>query len=859
MLCAAAALTGVADRVSDDLEARRKSVDAPRYFELFKKDMPAEKREALAALYAYMPLPDITDYPASFFEENVDYTLRAKHEMPWGDKVPEREFRHFVLPVRVNNENLDNYRSVIYEELKDRVKDLSMIDAILEINHWCHEKVTYQPSDMRTHSPLASINSAIGRCGEESTFTVSALRAMGIPARQVYTPRWAHTDDNHAWVEAWADGKWYFLGACEPEAVLNLAWFNAPASRGMLMHNRAIGRYDGPEEHLLDTPEYTDINVTANYAPVDTLRVKVVNAEGKPVKGAKVSFRLYNYAEYYPVATKTTSCCGKAQLTAGLGDMLVWATDGDAYGFAKGHVGDKETLLVTLDHKTGTTDSREVTIVPPAPRPNVPEVSPEAAALNDRRKAYEDSVRTAYTASFLNAETAATRAREMGLDTERATEILVATRGNHNVVCGWLMSVPAHDRDRALKLLESLSTKDLSDVTRQILDDHFTTQYPDTELYADYVASPRIYNEFLTPWRSYFTKAIPEAEQATYRATPQEWVAWVASNIKTDRSWQPNTVRMHPESVWEYRHTDPVSRDIFFVASARAMGIPARIDWVTGKPQWADPAGQWNDAVFTTETEAAAAPKGRLTLTYEQAGRIDNPRYYVHFSLSKLENGEPQLLNYDDDATWSSTFKNGAELDAGDYMLVSGQRLADGAVLSLVDIFTVEPGKDTVRPLNIRQDDSEVQVIGGFNAETLYHDAATGTDKSIISTTGRGYYVLGLLTPNHEPTNHALRDIAAQSDDFEQWGGKMMLIFKDADELARFDASQLPDLPGTAVIGTDINGQIADALTADLKLAQTDRPVFVIADTFNRVVFVVQGYTIGLGDRLIDTIHRLKE
>ena len=81
----------------------------------------------------------------------------------------------------------------------------------------------------------------------ESTFTVAALRSIGIPARQVYTPRWAHTDDNHAWVEAWADGKWYFLGACEPEPVLNLAWFNEPASRAMLMHTRAFGDYEGPD------------------------------------------------------------------------------------------------------------------------------------------------------------------------------------------------------------------------------------------------------------------------------------------------------------------------------------------------------------------------------------------------------------------------------------------------------------------------------------------------------------------------------------------------------------------------------------------------------------------------------------
>ena len=34
-------------------------------------------------------------------------------------------------------------------------------------------------------------------------------------------------------------------------------------------------------------------------------------------------------------------------------------------------------------------------------------------------------------------------------------------------------------------------------------------------------------------------------------------------------------------------------------------------------------------------------------------------------------------------------------------------------------------------------------------------------------------------------------------------------------------------------------------------------PIFLIADTFNRVVFESHGYTIGLGDRLLHTIHQL--
>lgn len=93
---------------------------------------------------------------------NVRASRQAADEMPWGKRIPEDIFRHFVLPVRVNNEHLDSARVVFYKELKDRVKTLSLQDAILEVNHWCHEKAIYTPSDARTSSPLATVRTAYG-------------------------------------------------------------------------------------------------------------------------------------------------------------------------------------------------------------------------------------------------------------------------------------------------------------------------------------------------------------------------------------------------------------------------------------------------------------------------------------------------------------------------------------------------------------------------------------------------------------------------------------------------------------------------------------------------------------------------
>ncbi|MDR0844819.1 MAG: transglutaminase-like domain-containing protein, partial [Tannerella sp.] len=239
------------EKVHQQFENRKKEAAGRQeaLFSVFTKEkLSLEQTEALEFLYAYMPLGDLADKDGSYYLDQVTVALKARDYFPWGKTIPEEIFRHFVLPYRVNNENLDAARSVFFDELKDRVKNLSLEDAVLEVNHWCHEKVTYRGTDMRTSGPLALVRTSWGRCGEESTLTTVALRAVGIPARQCYTPRWAHTESNHAWVEIWVDGTWRFIGACEPEAEFNVAWFVGPAKRAMMVQTNVFGLYEGPED-----------------------------------------------------------------------------------------------------------------------------------------------------------------------------------------------------------------------------------------------------------------------------------------------------------------------------------------------------------------------------------------------------------------------------------------------------------------------------------------------------------------------------------------------------------------------------------------------------------------------------------
>ena len=848
-------------KIAKDFKARREVVTGDGYFDIFST-LTGSKLQAMQFLYAYMPLPDIADYSAEFHLKNVEYALKARAEMPWGKRVPVREFMHFVLPVRVNNENLDNSREVFYKELKDRVENLSMKEAVLEVNHWCHEKVTYTPSDIRTSSPLATVRTAYGRCGEESTFTVAALRAVGIPARQVYTPRWAHTDNNHAWVEAWVDGEWHFLGACEPEPVLDLAWFNAPASRGMLMHTNVFGRYDGPEEVLSVTPCYTEINVTANYAPVVTTSVLVTDENGTPLK-TDVEFKIYNYAEFYTAATKTTDARGRVTITSGHGDMLAWAAVGGKFGFVKFTAGKENNVKLVVDKAPGYSATLEMNIVPPRERNTVPFVSEKQATENARRFAYEDSIRNAYVATFITPEKAGMFAQFLGfngLNERDVVQLLIKSRGNYKTIMKFLSKVPQQERALAYFLLSAISEKDLRDVSLDVLFDHLENSARNGAFdrdYRNYILNPRVSNEMITPYKAFFKEQFNYDQRRFFAGDPQRWVTWCRENIKVDAQWNPLSLCMSPKGVWNMRVADPHSRDIFFVSGARAMGIPARIDEVTGKTQYMENY-KWVDVNFdAVATEARNAPQGTLKATFTPTQFNDNPRYYSHFSISKIVDGRLQLLAYPEEGvTWESLLKNGTAMDTGNYFMMTGTRMADGGVLANLTFFTVEEDKECLIEYVQRESSEDLQVIGDFNSENIFYDTTEERERSLLSATGRGYYIIAVIAPGSEPTNHFLRDVMPYKEEFEKWGQKMVLLFRDKDEAGRF-VNDFPDLPSTVVWGTDVNSKIYNEIVTNMKLENPNRPLILVADTFNRVVFVSQGYSIGLGEQLVKVLKKL--
>ena len=93
--------------------------------------------------------------------------------------------------------------------------------------------------------------------------------------------------------------------------------------------------------------------------------------------------------------------------------------------------------------------------------------------------------------------------------------------------------------------------------------------------------------------------------------------------------------------------------------------------------------------------------------------------------------------------------------------------------------------------------------------------------------------MIGIISPNHEPSTHALNDLSARARQLEETGCKILLLFEDEALAGRFKAESFPQLPSNVVFGIDKSGVSLKEIKESLHLAENvGKPVFAIADTF---------------------------
>jgi hypothetical protein len=248
-------------------------------------------------------------------------------------------------------------------------------------------------------------------------------------------------------------------------------------------------------------------------------------------------------------------------------------------------------------------------------------------------------------------------------------EFLRKSRSNWQVIESFLAE--AEDEEAAKEYLRTgLSEKDLRDVTMEVLQDGAT----------------RVSTEPLRPYMEELALMLPAT------LSPDEWLQWVDENIAVDDESNPVKVFMSAVSVARHKVTDSRSLEVFKVAGARALGMKA----------WLDATGAAYVEGSTPEAQNTSA-NGVLVVKAPET-----IKYFTDFSLSRIVNGRPQSLNFDDeDQTLGNPFANGLELPEGAYLLVTGTRLTGGDVLASYQVVQVRAGESTTVNVTPRQSEKK--------------------------------------------------------------------------------------------------------------------------------------------------------
>lgn len=800
---------------------------------------------AVKYLYALMPLSDAASYPFEVFGDYAEHGMYLWKYGPYKGKIPEEIFLNYVLYHRVSSEEIVSCRSFFYEKIHGLVNAESMKSDVLQINYWCAEEAAYQNTDARTAPPTTVYKSGAGRCGEESIFAVTAFRSVGIPARQVFVPRWSHCDDNHAWVEVWCDGAWYFLGACEPEEILNKGWFTNASSRAMMIESRWFDVINPAEGELLKKGRTSSINQLSRYAKTKRIGVKVVEESGEPVTGVRVDFEVLNYAEFYPIASVVTDDNGVAELLTGLGSLHLFVKDKKRHAIGLIDTRQEDCVTLTMVKEAWKMEEWEdVEIYPPLDSPLNPDcLSKEARELGAEKTKAAAKKRKEKIDSFYQGEIKLFQTSEAPLSLE---QILKASKGNLQEMIKFL----ERDSEEQLldywkrKLLCSLPEKDYQDLKAEIFEEHcrqaleYKKDFPE-DIYISYCLCPRILREPMTAYRGYLKNYFTKEEREEFRKNPKVLWSFIDAKVREMPEIEQENLITSPKGCLEIGAGSFLSKKVLFTAICRSIGIAARLNPVDESMEYYNGSAMVS-VLEKTKTDASIVVKGK--------GEGIDWLYEHNFTIGRLEADGFTSLSMEGVHCPAKGLK--IPLMSGIYRVVTSNRLPNGAVFARKFYFSVKAGENKEILLSLKS--AKLSDMLEEIPITDFKLTDQKGEKVMASSLDASKKLLMLwLEEGREPTEHILNEMYDQKDEFEKLGAQIYFILKNDTALKDPTINRtLQVYKDVKILYDDFEGNV-QTLGRRMYVDPDKLPLILVIAEGLLGIYGTSGYNVGTGDMLL--------
>ncbi len=771
--------------------------DNKNEIESFLADTPPEQREAAEFLVAYMPPSDLACATSEALKTHLEYAFKTRDLLPWSKKVTEKLFLHYVLPHRVSQEPFEQWREYLFERIYPRVKHLETMEEVaLEINRWCAERFTYKYTQARDQGAFENLKRGFGRCEEMMILYICAARSVGIPTRACATPLWSTCNDNHAWVEVWCDGKWYYLGACEVRDALNKAWFELPAQRAPLVTSRIYGVPEQTEGLYRVEKQSAIINSTSVYSQTGMVKMDIP-------KGEEVYFYVFNYGSLRPFSKREGDENGKVQVEFGPGEYLFTVTSEKKVS-RWGKVRVEAGKDAEVEYAEGATPEGYMWLhYPGKPKPKA-----GAKAARERKPLpeYKAPPDTYKVREFKPEDYPEVMKIIEGHELkDKVVEALKKSLGNCDNIARAIARCDSDDIDVMMYLITELEPLELIEATPEILMDHLTyakaaralwKNPPDDKLWKEFILKPRISYEPLRAWREKLFLRFGEMvipAMAIYEKRKGEDPAatalainkWLAQNVKKiERGYFGNTKT--PLDVVVSRCGTEGEITCCAVGILRAVGIPARL---SKNRKWAEfhDGKEWHplyplepEHFKSTEKTAEVASEyekpGTLALKFMRKGL---PMAGLeHFAAIKL-GGEYWAAAWPD----KKTDENGAvqmELTPGEYLFNAGVRNKNGDPYIFFKRLKIESGKETQLEVKL---DMPVEQLS--REDLVVRDIKTLPEIKLKrflpahERAGRFDYLYVFFTLDNEPSKSMLpriNDFARKTD-----GLKVLYVYLGAD------------------------------------------------------------------------------
>ena len=188
-----------------------------RYFETAADQSmnPQTIKDSLDSIYGPPDLTkldiayDIMTMDSAYLVENIDAAFEAREKYPWGRNVRWEDFLEFVLPYRLGDEPLTNWRRAILEEYGELIDSIATLpEAVtpriasdLLFKEWIWRKkfkwTSRLPNGPRIGPDIVEWKT--GGCREKADGMCYLLRASGLPAAMHIAPMRGDLNDTHSW------------------------------------------------------------------------------------------------------------------------------------------------------------------------------------------------------------------------------------------------------------------------------------------------------------------------------------------------------------------------------------------------------------------------------------------------------------------------------------------------------------------------------------------------------------------------------------------------------------------------------------------------------------------------------------